>query len=393
MFKVSKQAYMAEFKAAAVQRVKDGQGMGVVARELGVSEQTVRNWVKAEQAGTLNGAGAKVVTPEQMELSRLRAENKRLQMELEIAKKGGGVLREGPPVKYAWIDEQCRHYPLSALCKVLAVSINGYRAWKRGGTVQRKRLTDAQLLTLIRTIHAEVKGAYGSPRMTEEIRARGFPASKARVERLMSKNGIRARHKRRYRVTTDSKHKLPVAPNLLNRDFTPDAPNQVFSSDITYIWTDEGWLYLAVVLDLFNREVVGWSIKPRMTADLVTDALMMAWFRRKHAPGALHHSDRGSQYASHEFQRKLADYGMRCSMSRKGNCWDNAPTESFFNSLKNERVHATRYRTHREAAADLFEYIEVFYSRSRRHSSLGFVPPTQFLQDWLTAQQVKDAVA
>lgn len=158
--------------------------------------------------------------------------------------------------------------------------------------------------------------------MTEEIRARGFPAGKARVERLMSKNGIRARHRRRYRVTTDSRHKLPVAPNLLNREFTPVAPNQVFSSDITYIWTDEGWLYLAVVLDLFNREVVGWSIKPRMTVDLVTDALMMAWFRRKPAPGALYHSDRGSQGASHEFQRKLSDYGMRCSMSRKGNCWD-----------------------------------------------------------------------
>jgi putative transposase len=158
--------------------------------------------------------------------------------------------------------------------------------------------------------------------MTEEIRARGFPASKERVERLMRDNGIRARHKRRYRVTTDSKHKLPVAENLLARNFTPTAPNQVFTSDITYIWTDEGWLYLAIVLDLFNREVVGWSIKPRMTADIVTDALTMAWFRRRPEPGALHHSDRGSQYASDDFQRKLAQYGMRCSMSRKGNCWD-----------------------------------------------------------------------
>jgi putative transposase len=201
-------------------------------------------------------------------------------------------------VKFAWIDTQCRHYPLSALCEVLDVSINGYRAWKRGGTPERQRLSDVQLLTLIRTIHAQYKGAYGSPRITEEVRSRGFPASKARVERLMSANGIRARHKRRYRVTTDSRHKLPVAPNVLNRNFTPAEPNQVFSSDITYIWTDEGWLYLAVTLDLFNREVVGWSVKPRMTADLVTDALTMAWFRRRPSPGALHHSDRGSQYAS-----------------------------------------------------------------------------------------------
>lgn len=225
-------------------------------------------------------------------------------------------------MRYAWIDQQVGQYPLSSLCGVLSVSVNGYRAWKRGGKSGRTRLTDTQLLTLIWTVHAEVKGAYGSPRMTEEIRDRGFPASKERVERLMREHGIRARHKRRYRVTTDSKHKLPVAPNLLNREFTPAAPNQVFSSDITYIWTDEGWLYLAVVLDLFNREVVGWSIKPRMTAGLVTDALTMAWFRRRPAPGALCHSDRGSQYASHEFQRKLSAYGMRCSMSRKGNCWD-----------------------------------------------------------------------
>ncbi|WP_321873401.1 IS3 family transposase [Burkholderia ubonensis] len=393
MFKVPKQVYTAEFKLAAVQRVKDGQGVAVVARELGISEQTLRNWVKSEASGKLNGAGAKPVTPEQMELSRLRAENKRLQMELEIAKKAGGILREGPAVRYAWIDRQVGQYPLSSLCCVLSVSVNGYRAWKRGGMPGRTRLTDTQLLTMIRMVHAETKGAYGSPRMTEEIRDRGHPASKERVERLMRENGIRARHKRRYRVTTDSKHKLPVAPNLLNREFTPAEPNQVFSSDITYIWTDEGWLYLAVVLDLFNREVVGWSIKPRMTADLVTDALTMAWFRRRPVPGALCHSDRGSQYASHEFQRKLAAYGMRCSMSRKGNCWDNAPTESFFNSLKNERVHATRYRTHQDAKADLFEYIEVFYNRSRRHSSLGFVSPERFLRDWIKAQQTKDAAA
>jgi putative transposase len=296
-------------------------------------------------------------------------------------------------VKYAWIDPQRRHYPLLVLCEVLSVSLNGYRAWKRGGTPERQRLSDGQLLALIRTIHAEVKGAYGSPRMTEEIRSRGVPASKARVERVMRENHIRARHKRRYRVTTDSKHKLPVAANLLNREFTPTAPNQVFSSDITYIWTDEGWLYLAVVLDLFNREIVGWSIRPRMTVEIVTEALTMAWFRRRPKAGAIHHSDRGSQYASHDYQRKLADYGMRCSMSRKGNCWDNAPTESFFNSLKNERVHATRYRTHQDATSDLFEYNEVFYNRSRRHSSLGFVSPVQFLQDWFKAQQTKEAAA
>jgi putative transposase len=213
------------------------------------------------------------------------------------------------------------------------------------------------------------------------------------VERLMRENGIRARHKRRYQATTDSKHRLPVAPNLLNRNFAPPAPNQSWSADITYIWTDEGWLYLAVVLDLFNREVVGWSIKPRMTTDIVLDALTMAWFRRQPAAGLIHHSDRGSQYASHAFQGRLAEYGMVCSMSRKGNCWDNAPAESFFNSLKNERVHGTRYTTREDARADLFDYIEVFYNRSRRHSTLGYHSPVQFLQDWLTNQHERKMAA
>ena len=296
-------------------------------------------------------------------------------------------------MKYAWIDEHRRTYGLAECCGVLGVSISGYQAWKRGGSPNRKRLTDAQMLALIQAIHSELKGAYGSPRMVRELRGRGFPASKGRVERLMRENGIRARHKRRFKATTDSKHALPVAPNLLARDFTPTKPNLAWSADMTYIWTDEGWLYLAVVLDLFNREVVGWSIKPRMTTDIVIDALTMAWFRRKPASGLVHHSDRGSQYASLAFQARLKKYGMVCSMSRKGNCWDNAPTESFFNSLKNERVHGTRYGTRAEAIADLFDYIEQFYNRRRRHSTLGYASPEQFLNDWISSQHEKELAA
>ena len=296
-------------------------------------------------------------------------------------------------MKYAWIDGQRKAYPLPAMCATLAVSISGYQAWRQGGTSNRKRLTEAQMLVLIRAIHAELKGAYGSPRMVDEIRDRGFPAGKERVERLMRENGIRARHKRRFKATTDSKHALPVAPNLLDRNFTPAAPNQTWTADMTYIWTDEGWLYLAVVLDLFNREVVGWSIKPRMTADIVIDALTMAWFRRKPTAGLIHHSDRGSQYASHAFQARLKEYGMVCSMSRKGNCWDNAPTESFFNSLKNERVHGTRYRTRAEAEADLFDYIEPFYNRKRRHSTLGYASPMKFLEHWISTQHEQKLAA
>jgi putative transposase len=295
-------------------------------------------------------------------------------------------------VKYAWINTQRKAYPLPVMCETLEVSVSGYRAWKRGGS-RRKWLSDAQLLALIRAIHQQIKGAYGSPRMMRELRSRGFPAGKERVERLMRQNDIHGRHKRRYKATTDSQHALPVAPNVLERNFTPQAPNQAWASDITYVWTDEGWLYLAVVLDLFNREVVGWSIKPRMTADIVIDALTMAWFRRHPAAGLIHHSDRGSQYASEAFQKSLVRYGMVCSMSRKGNCWDNAPAESFFNSLKNERVHGTRYATREEAIADLFDYVEVFYNRVRRHSTLAYRSPIQFLQDWITNEHERKEAA
>ncbi len=211
-------------------------------------------------------------------------------------------------MKCAWIDAQRGAFDLSERCRVLGVSICGYRAWQGGGTPRRQRLSDAQLLALIQPIHGELKGAYGSPRTVRELRTRGFPASKARVQRLMRDNGIRARHQRRYQ-----------AANVLQRQFTPSAPNQVWSLDITYLWTDEGWQYLAITLDLFNREVVDWALKPRLAADLATDALTMAWFRRRPAPGLLHHSDRGSQYASAAFQDHLTAYGMTCSMSRKGN--------------------------------------------------------------------------
>lgn len=296
-------------------------------------------------------------------------------------------------MKYAWIDTHRGEFDLRQMCEVLGVSVSGYRAWKRGGTPDRKHLTDAQLLALIRAIHAEVKRAYGSPRMTRELRRRDFAASQTRVERLMRENDIRARHKRRFKATTDSKHHLPVAPNLLERNFTPKAPNQAWTADMTYIWTDEGWLYLAVVLDLFNREIVGWSLKSRMTADIVCDALTMAWFRRKPAPGLIHHSDRGSQYAGHAFQDKLKEFGMQCSMSRKGDCWDNAPSESFFNSLKNERVHGTCYATREEAKTDIFEYIEAFYNRKRLHSTLGYVPPQTYLQNWIRSQNGSELAA
>jgi putative transposase len=290
-------------------------------------------------------------------------------------------------VRYAWIDGARDTYPLAVLCRVLSVSTSGFADWKScDGPTQW--LSDDQLLALIRSIHAEVKGSYGSPRMLEELKAQGFPASKSRVRRLMRAHGIRARHKRRYKATTNSKHKLPVAENILAREFKTESPDRVWTVDITYIPTGEGWLYLAVVMDLYSRMIVGWAMDERMTRELAMDALRMAKFRRQPGPGLLHHSDRGSQYCSGDYQGLLAAYGMRCSMSRKGNCWDNAPMESFFNSLKNERVFHERYGTRDAARRDLFEYIEGFYNRHRRHSSIGYRTPVQQYEAWFEKEKL-----
>jgi putative transposase len=290
-------------------------------------------------------------------------------------------------VKYAWIERQRDSYALGALCTALGVSPSGFATWNRGGQ-REKRLSDAQLLALIRAVHAESKAAYGSPRLWRELKARDVPVSRERVARLMRENAIRAGHKRRYKATTDSKHDLPVAPNRLDRDFAPARPDHVWTADITYIPTAEGWLYLAVVMDLYTRMIVGWSMDARMTRDLVINALRMAYFRRRPRAGLMHHSDRGSQYASDDYQKLLRAYGMIVSMSRKGNCWDNAPMESFFNSMKNERTHGQRYATREEARQDTFEYIEAFYNRSRRHSALGYVSPAQHYAAWQSQQKM-----
>ena len=206
----------------------------------------------------------------------------------------------------------------------------------------------------------------------------------------MKQHGIKARGKRKFVVTTDSKHNLPVAPNLLNRNFQPDAPNCVWTSDITYIQTDEGWLYLAVVLDLYSRQVVGLSMQPHMQTSLVTDALRMAWFRRRPEPGLTFHSDRGSQYCSYAFQNTLAEYGMQSSMSGKGNCWDNAPTESLWGSLKVGRLYGMRFETRRQAMDEVIDWL-TYYNHGRLHSTLGYISPMQFEKNWFAAQLKKTA--
>jgi len=296
-------------------------------------------------------------------------------------------------VKYAWIARHRAVWPVTLACEVLGVSASGYfEHWRRKDADKpsrpgaNKRISNEALLVHIKAIHAQVKQEYGWPKMWKELLARGIRVGKERVRKLMQRHGIKARGKRKFVVTTDSKHDLPIAENLLQRDFTPAAPNQTWTSDITYVATDEGWLYLTAVLDLFSRQVVGWSMRPHMQTSAVTDALRMAWFRRRPAPGLIFHSDRGSQYCSHEFQKALEGYEMKSSMSRKGDCWDNAPTESLWGRLKVGRLYGRRFATRREAMDEVMDWIN-FYNHTRLHSTLGYVSPMTFEQRWIAAQQ------
>ena len=267
--------------------------------------------------------------------------------------------------------------PVAWACYALEVSESGYYAWAGRPRSETDRRRD-QLVAAIELVHAEVKERYGSPRMTAELNARGHACTVNTVAGLMKTHGIRAKTVRRFVRTTDSRHTLPVAGNVLDRQFRPVRPNTAWSADVTYIPTADGWLYLAVVEDLFSRRIVGWSMDATMTSRLVVDALDMALRRRVPEQGLLAHSDRGSQYASEHYQRLLAEHGITCSMSGVAQCWDNAPVESFFASLKRELVHHERYTTREEAKASIFEYVEAFYNRVRRHSSLGYLSPEEF---------------
>lgn len=260
---------------------------------------------------------------------------------------------------------------------MLSIARSGYYAWlkyKPGKRECANHLLDQQIISLFE----KHKQRYGVPRITDELKDVGEKCSKNRVARRMKHLNLKAKAKRKFKVTTDSRHHLPVAPNLLNRDFYASRPNQKYVGDISYIWTDEGWMYLAVVIDLYSRAVIGWSIQPTMSRQLVCDALMMALWRRGFPRGVLFHSDRGSQYCSSDYQALLKKYGFICSMSRKGNCWDNSVAESFFHSLKVELVNDYRYKTREEAKQSIFHYIETYYNRVRRHSAVGSIPPVVF---------------
>lgn len=281
-------------------------------------------------------------------------------------------------MRYAWIEDHRTSWPIAVQCDVLEASRSGYYAWRKrppSATAERReRLTDE-----IRTAYAVGRGAYGAPRVHRELQARGTQCDRKTVARLMKQAGIRAKTVKKFRVTTtDSNHRHPVAENVVNRDFAPSVPNRTWVADVTYVWTEEGWLYLAAVEDLYSRKIVGWSMSDRNDSRLVVDALEMAIERQLPGDGLVAHSDRGVQYASEHYQERLSRHGITCSMSRKGNCWDNAPMESFFATLKKELVHLENYETRDAARQSIFEYVEVFYNRVRRHSALNYLSPVDF---------------
>jgi transposase InsO family protein len=280
-------------------------------------------------------------------------------------------------VKFRFIEAQKVAFPVTKLCEMLSVSPAGFYASRRRPPSARAT-DDAQLVAEIKQVHEQSGRRYGSPRVHQELRARGSSVGRRRVARLMRQNGIYAKRRRRFRTTTDSKHTMPVAPNLLERRFQVDAPNKVWVTDITYIWTREGWLYLAAILDLFSRAVVGWAMSESLSRELALRALDMALTTRRPLSGLVHHSDRGCQYASADYQHALAANGLVCSMSRKGDCWDNAVAESFFATLKTELVNEADFATRAQARTAIFDFIEVFYNRRRRHSFLGYLCPVEF---------------
>jgi len=280
-------------------------------------------------------------------------------------------------VKYATIRKHEGRHAISLMCRALGVSRTGYSSWRSREPSQREQENQRLGVVVHMLFHAE-KGRAGAPRIVRALRKQGLHVGKQRVANSLKKQGLVAKAGRKFKATTNSKHNLPVAPNLLEQNFHADAPNQKWVSDITYIETREGWLYLAVVLDLYSRLVVGWSISERMNKALVIDALKMALWRRKMPRNVIVHSDRGSQYCSQSYQRLLKQHGLICSMSKKGDCYDNAAMESWNHSLKVESIHGQRFETRAEAMAEVFEYINIYYNRQRLHSSLGYLSPEAF---------------
>ncbi|MGO4483778.1 IS3 family transposase [Rhizobium pisi] len=375
---MQRRIFSREYKLEAVKLVRErGVTVAQAARDLDVHENVLRKWVREygdDPSQSFPGKGH--MKPEQLEIERLRREVAKLKAERDIPKKGRCLLCQGRDMKFAFIAKHRSIWPVAWLCEALGVSRSGFHAWLNRSPSEHARY-DELLLDKITQSFKSSDRTYGARRVWHDVLEEGLSCGLHRIERLMRLNALRARPRRRG-LPKDAGDRAVIMPNVLDRQFVADRPNQKWVADFTYIWTAEGWLYVAAVIDLFSRRVVGWSMNANMTAQLVTDALIMAIWRRGKPDALLHHFDQGSQYTSEQFQRLMGDHGITCSMSRSGNVWDNAAMESFFSSLKTERTARKVYRTRNDARADVFDYIERFYNPKRRHSTLGYLSPNDF---------------
>ncbi|MDG1210443.1 MAG: IS3 family transposase [Paracoccaceae bacterium] len=364
-----------EFRKDAVRiALTSGLTRKQVAADLGIGMSTLNKWITAHR-------DTDVVSKEDLWLAQeneqLRREVCILKEERDILKKGNTALRKPKAVRFRFVEEHRNAFPAARLCQVMDVSMRGLRAF-RSRPASRRQRSDLVTLAHIREQSRLSLGSYGRPRMTEELKEIGLDVGHRRVGRLMRQNGISVVRTRKHKVTTDSDHKFNIAPNLLDRDFTADQPNQKWAGDISYVWTREGWLYLAVILDLHSRRVIGWAVSNRMKRDLAIQALEMAIAFRAPPTGCIHHTDRSSQYCSHDYQKILRQHGFKVSMSGKGDCFDNAVVETFFKTIKAELIWRRSWETRRQAEMAIFQYINGFYNPRWRHSALAWKSPVAF---------------
>nr|WP_232515635.1 IS3 family transposase [Aeribacillus pallidus] len=369
--------YEEDFKRQTVRYIlEEAKSVAQVARELKINENTLHGWMKKyKQEPEITET--QTFRSEDHEVRELKKRIRDLEEENSILKKGDALLRERPSVKYSFIHKHRFDYRLEKMCEVLKVSRSGYYKWRDRPKSARQERRE-ELTQEVRRVYIESRQLYGSPKVTKKLNHEGIKVSQKTVSRIMNEEGMKSRTVKKHKATTNSKHNHPVHENVLNQHFTVTKPNEVWVADITYIPTDEGWLYLASMMDLYSRKIVGWHIDCSMKKELVLSALKQAYQRQQPQGSILHHSDRGSQYASNDYQAKLMEYGMKCSMSRKGNCYDNACIESFHGIIKKELIYQTRYKTREEAKKSIFEYIEIFYNNKRIHSATEYFSPSEY---------------
>ncbi|MGB5944230.1 MAG: IS3 family transposase [Leeuwenhoekiella sp.] len=379
---MSRRKYTAQYKEKAIALSEEKGNVAAAARELGIVPPMIHRWKKEKEQYSHNsfpGYGKPKMTDQEREIDRLEKALKDARLETEIFKKGHQHLLQERQERFRFMKQHKLKYPVEKMCKLLDVSSSGYYHWLKNGPSNRW-LENENIISIIEKVFEESYQSYGAPRMAVELEKRGFKVSRPRTGRMMKGLGIKARRRRKFKATTDSNHNYPIAPNLLNRNFSTSRKNQVWVSDITYIETSNGWAYLTVIIDLFDRKVIGWSVSQNMTAEsTVIRAWYMAVGNRSIKAELIFHSDRGSQYACETFRNILKSYKLiKQSMSRKGNCWDNAVAESFFKSLKTEWVYKNNYNHFSDAELSIFKWIETWYNRNRRHSALNYKTINEF---------------